>query len=111
LCPNQAFAYENAYGLLFHLELTPEMVQGLAEADREWTHENFDLDEGKLLEEARDLASLMKRQCYTLLDNFFDVGGPEAINHGSSCSMDRIQLRAEAQAAGPTSGGTGIGDP
>lgn len=71
LCPNQAFAYRNAYGLLFHLELTPEMVEGLAEANREWAHENFDLDEESLLEEARDLASLMKRQCYTLLDNFF----------------------------------------
>jgi GMP synthase-like glutamine amidotransferase len=71
VCRNQAFAYENAYGLLFHLELTPEMVQGLAEVNREWTHENFDLDEEKLAEEARDLASLMKAQCYRLLDNFF----------------------------------------
>jgi GMP synthase-like glutamine amidotransferase len=71
LCPNQAFAYKNAFGLLFHLELTPEMVEGLAEANRAWAHENFDLDEAKLLEEARDLASLMKKQCYALLDNFF----------------------------------------
>ena len=46
LCRHQAFAYENAYGLLFYLELTPEMV-----------------------------ASLMKTQCYRLLDNFF-IQGP-----------------------------------
>jgi GMP synthase (glutamine-hydrolysing) len=71
LCVNQAFAYENAYGLLFHLEFTPEMVRGLAEANREWAHENFTLDEAKLVQEARDLASLMKKQCHTLLDNFF----------------------------------------
>jgi GMP synthase-like glutamine amidotransferase len=71
LCRNQAFAYKNAYGLLFHLELTPEMVRGLAEVNREWTHENFNLDEERLAEEARDLASLMKKQCYRLLDNFF----------------------------------------
>ena len=71
LCPNQAFAYKNAYGLLFHLEFTPEMVHGLAEVSREWTHENFNLDEAKLDKEARDLAPLMKKQCYALLDNFF----------------------------------------
>jgi GMP synthase-like glutamine amidotransferase len=76
LCANQAFAYKHAYGLLFHLELTPEMVEGLADANREWAHEHFDLDEGKLLAEARDLASLMKAQCYTLLDNFLGVHFP-----------------------------------
>jgi GMP synthase-like glutamine amidotransferase len=71
LCRNQAFAYRNAYGLLFHLEFTPEMVQGLAEVNREWSHEDFDLDEEMLYKEARGLASLMKKQCSTLLDNFF----------------------------------------
>ena len=71
LCRHQAFAYENAYGLLFHLELTPAMVRGLAEVNREWTHESFDLDEAKLEKDARELASVMKRQCYRLLDNFF----------------------------------------
>ena len=71
LCRNQAFAYENAYGLLFHLELTLAMVQGLMDVNREWTHEGFDLDEERLAREARDLAPLMKRQCYRLLDNFF----------------------------------------
>jgi GMP synthase-like glutamine amidotransferase len=71
VCANQAFAHDNAYGLLFHLEFTPEMVKGLAEANREWAHENFDLDEARLVQEARDLAPLMRKQCYTLLDNFF----------------------------------------
>jgi GMP synthase-like glutamine amidotransferase len=71
LCRNQAFAYGNAYGLLFHLEFTPEMVRGLAKANRKWTREHFNLDEEKLYEEARDLRALMKTQCYRLLDNFF----------------------------------------
>ena len=70
-CRNQAFAVGNAYGLLFHMELTPEMVQGLAEATRQWTHEDFDLDEGRLQRDARDLAPLLNAQCYRLLDNFF----------------------------------------
>jgi GMP synthase-like glutamine amidotransferase len=70
-CRNQVFAFKNAYGLLFHLELTPEMVQGLAEANRQWTHEGFDLDEARLQRDARDLAPLLRAQCYRLLDNFF----------------------------------------
>jgi len=76
VCRNQAFVYQNAYGLLFHLEFTPEMVQGLAEDNREWTHEHFNLDEEELAKEARNLARLMKKQCYTLLDNFFRLDHP-----------------------------------
>jgi GMP synthase (glutamine-hydrolysing) len=72
-CRNQVFAFENAYGILFHLELTPEMVQGLAEANRAWTHDNFDLDEGRLARDARDLEPLLREQCYRLLDNFFSA--------------------------------------
>ena len=71
VCRNQAFAYKNAYGLLFHLESTPEMVAGLADATREWAHRDFDLDEAALLSEARSLAPLMKEQSDRLLDNFF----------------------------------------
>jgi len=70
---NQAFAFENAYGILFHLELTPGMIQGLAEATRAWTHENFDLDEERLARDARDLEPLLRAQCYSLLDNFFST--------------------------------------
>ena len=71
LCRNQAFAYGQAYGMLFHLEFTPPMVRGLAEVHREWTHAHYDLDEERLAREARELAPLMKAQCYRLLDNFF----------------------------------------
>jgi hypothetical protein len=38
---------------------------------RLWTHEHFNLDEEGLDKEARDLAALMKKQRYTLLDSFF----------------------------------------
>jgi GMP synthase-like glutamine amidotransferase len=77
VCRHQAFAYQNAFGLLFHLELTPEMIQGLTEIHRDWTHTHFDLDERKLAADARELAPLMKRQCDRLLDNFFGLGGSE----------------------------------
>ena len=71
VCRNQAFAFGNVYGLLFHLELTPDMIAGLAEVDRAWTHDGFDLDEARLLTEARALAPIMRAQCDRLLDNFF----------------------------------------
>ena len=71
VCRHQAFAFRNTYGLLFHLELTPEMVRGLAEANRTWTHESFDLDEEQLERDAKDLDPLLRAQCYRLLDNFF----------------------------------------
>ena len=47
VCGHQAFAFGNAYGIMFHLELSPEMVRGLADVNRAWTHEHFDLDEAK----------------------------------------------------------------
>src|SRR5262249_60472875 len=71
LCRNQAFAYRQAYGLLFHLEFTPRMVPGLAEVHRDWTHAPYDLDEERLAREARGLAPLMEAPCYRLLGNFF----------------------------------------
>jgi GMP synthase-like glutamine amidotransferase len=71
VCHHQAFAYGNAYGLLFHFELTPDIVEGLIEAHRDWTHAHFDLDDAQLIRDARALAPLMKAQCFRLLDNFF----------------------------------------
>lgn len=73
VCRHQAFACRNAYGLLFHLELTPEMIRGIAEENRAWSHERFDLDEAKMEREAKELAPLMKRQCYQILENFFSA--------------------------------------
>src|SRR6266508_993991 len=71
VCRHQAFAFQSGYGLLFHLEFTPTMVRGLAEANREWAREDFNLDEDQLNREARELAPLLRAQCYRLLDNFF----------------------------------------
>ena len=68
-CENQAFSFKNAYGFLFHFEFTPEMVRDQIAIDREWIHKDFILDEAKVLRDAHDLADLMKKQCYRLLDN------------------------------------------
>jgi len=74
LCTNQAFSFQRAFGFLFHFEFTLEMVKNQIEIDKEWIHKNFNLDEVKLLNEANELAPIMKSQCYRLLDNFLYSG-------------------------------------
>ncbi|MBI3379147.1 type 1 glutamine amidotransferase [Candidatus Gottesmanbacteria bacterium] len=72
-CTNQAFSYKNAYGLLFHMEFTPVMVEKQIEGDKEWIHKDFELDEDRLLEEAKQKAKLMAKQSEILLSNFLRI--------------------------------------
>lgn len=69
LCTNQAFSRGNAYGLQFHIEITPELLKDIAAEDT-WARDGFSFDEEKLLEEAKALEPVMKEHCYMLLDNF-----------------------------------------
>lgn len=70
-CANQAFRYgQNAYGVLFHFEFTPEMVENQIAIDKDWIHQDFDMNEEKLAEESRALEAQMKKQCETLFENF-----------------------------------------
>ncbi len=69
LCTNQAFSRGNAYGLQFHIEITPELLRDIATEDS-WARTGFDLDEENLLKNAKALEPVMKEQCYTLMDNF-----------------------------------------
>lgn len=68
-CKNQAFSYQNAYGLLFHFEFTPEMVEKQIEIDRGWIHQDHELDEDKLVEDAKHKRGSMERQCRQLFLN------------------------------------------
>ena len=70
LCENQAFAHGNAYGVMFHLEFTPEMIEGIAMENRTWAHQHFELDEAALVRDARANVSLMRAQCARLIENF-----------------------------------------
>lgn len=72
-CGNQAFSYGNAFGCVFHLEFTPEMVVKQIEEDMEWIHKDFEIDEEKLKEEAKNVASEMKLQCQKFFDNFVGI--------------------------------------
>lgn len=73
LCQNQAFSYQNAYGLLFHFEFTTEMVAKQIELDRNWIHQDHEIDENQLLKEAKTNAKLMEQQCKKLFDNFLTI--------------------------------------
>lgn len=78
-CINQAFRFgSNAYGLLFHNEFTPEMVQNQIRVDKAWIHDGFEMDENQLLQQAKDNAGLMRQQCNRLFDNFFNLMDPES---------------------------------
>lgn len=72
-CTNQAFSYKNAYGLLFHMEFTPQMVKRQIDGDREWIHTDFKSDENKLLAAAEQNAGLMEKQSERLLANFITL--------------------------------------
>lgn len=70
LCKNQAFSKGNTHGLQFHVEATPTMVATWVERDAKWAHTDFDLDEERIMKDAEELAPVIKKQCYQLLDNF-----------------------------------------
>ena len=70
LCEAQAFAHGSAYGIQFHVEIPPDRLKDIADADETWANTDFELDVEKLLEEADEMATLMRAQCYRLMDNF-----------------------------------------
>ncbi len=70
LCQNQVFSYKNAFGFLCHFEFTPQMIKTQIKNDRKWIHEEFDMDEKKLLREAEEYKILMKSQCFRFMDSF-----------------------------------------
>jgi GMP synthase (glutamine-hydrolysing) len=70
LCNNQAFNYKNVFGIQFHFEITPEMIEKLIEFDNNWIHTDFDLDEDTLRKQAKEKEKLMKAQSDGLLENF-----------------------------------------
>lgn len=71
LCENQAFRLgKNAYGFLFHFELTPQLIKNLLKIDKKWVHEDFEMDEEKLITQSQEKQGLMREQCERLFENF-----------------------------------------
>jgi GMP synthase (glutamine-hydrolysing) len=72
-CKNQAFSYQNIFGLQFHFEFTPDMVAQQILAERNYIHEKFVVDEVALQQKARDVAARLQDQNYKLLMNFLKM--------------------------------------
>jgi GMP synthase-like glutamine amidotransferase len=71
LCRNQAFSYgDSTYGLQFHSEASPQMVEAWTREDAAWVYKDFDFNEARTLEEARELSPTLKEYLYRLMDNF-----------------------------------------
>lgn len=72
-CPGQAFSYDGAFGLQFHLEATPGIVDDWIREDAAWIHDGFDFDEARVRKEAEELAAPIQASCYRLMDNLLSA--------------------------------------
>jgi GMP synthase (glutamine-hydrolysing) len=73
-CHNQAFRYgDKTYGMLFHNEFTQAMVNNQIALDRSWIYEDFEFNAAKVNQEAEEYKSLMRKQCFMLMDNFLKI--------------------------------------
>ncbi len=72
LCPNQAFRFKNAYGLQFHLEVTPEMLERWVEVYRIELNEEG-INAMILLEETKSRADNYTKLSKQLFTNFFGL--------------------------------------
>ncbi|MDR3642964.1 MAG: type 1 glutamine amidotransferase [Candidatus Doudnabacteria bacterium] len=69
-CKNQAFKCHKSYGVQFHMEFTPQMVEKLILEDREWIYKDYQLDDEQLKQQSKAYEELMAKQCNLLMDNF-----------------------------------------
>ena len=72
LCSNQAFRFKNAYGVQFHLEVTPEMLKRWIE-----DYKNDLIEEGigssKMMSEFLERVEVYKELLQLLFSNFFSI--------------------------------------
>jgi hypothetical protein len=68
LCSNQAFRFKNAYGLQFHLEMTPDMIANWTEVYRDELDEDG-TDVGIILKETQERADIYRKLLSRLLTN------------------------------------------
>lgn len=73
LCRNQAFSHGTAFGTLFHVEFTPDMVERQIAIDTQWIHADHEMDEEALRRDAYRTATLMEKSCSRLFSNFVSV--------------------------------------
>lgn len=72
-CPHQAFSCMNAFGIQFHVEATPEIVEDWLHEDREWASTDFEFRAEVISKEAHERKAQMRELCFKMMDNFLSV--------------------------------------
>lgn len=71
---NQAFVYGKlAYGILFHLEFTPKIVEELVRIDKRWLHEDNYVNEREIIEGAYKNEETLKILMERLFNNWLNL--------------------------------------
>lgn len=74
IVPNQAFVYGNStYGVLFHVEVTPQMVEELVRVDNQWLHKDNEVDENAMIEQAYKIEKTLRGLGGTLFTNWLKL--------------------------------------
>lgn len=74
----QAFSYENKFGILFHVEMTQDMIRNLLRIDKTWFEKadrkiNHGNTADQIMRKAAELEAQMHKQSETLFNNFVSV--------------------------------------
>jgi len=72
LCSNQAFRFKNAYGVQFHLEVTPKMLKRWIE-DYEYELNNERIDPSNMISKFIEHVEVYKELLQQMLSNFFSI--------------------------------------
>ena len=71
---NQAFSCgDTTFALLFHIEVTPQMVQELVKTDSEWLHRDNDVDERIIIEQAYKNEQNLKKLSEIMFNNWLKI--------------------------------------
>ena len=72
--PNQAFVIGGStYGVLFHLEVTPRMVEELVRVDNKWLHRDNNVDDKFLIEQFHKNEESLRKSGERLFINWLSV--------------------------------------
>ena len=72
---NQAFKVKNTktYGMLFHFDFMPSMVEEIIQLDNKWLHSDNDANEEKMIKEAYKYEREIKELSQRLFENWMEL--------------------------------------
>lgn len=72
---NQAFRIRNTntYGMLFHFDFMPKMVEDIVRKDNKWLHTDNEADEAKIIKESYEYEAEIKELSRKLFKNWMEL--------------------------------------